>query len=114
MAYSKAEVKSNCNKIYPCFRPFYAHDRVLTYFYLLYYRFHLNILIGKISFIGIPSSLRVLYNTLGIFLFITASRIALGPTQPPIQWVPGALPLGVKRPGREADHSPPSSAEVKE
>jgi hypothetical protein len=30
------------------------------------------------------------------------------------QWVPGALSLGVKRPGREADHSPPSSAEVKE
>jgi hypothetical protein len=28
-------------------------------------------------------------------------------------WVPGTLPLGVKRPGREADHSPPSSAEVK-
>jgi hypothetical protein len=25
-----------------------------------------------------------------------------------------ALSLGVKRPGREADHSPPSSAEVKE
>jgi hypothetical protein len=36
-----------------------------------------------------------------------------GLTQPPIQWVPGALSLGVKRPGREADHSPPSSAEVK-
>jgi hypothetical protein len=36
-----------------------------------------------------------------------------GPTQPPIQWVPGALSLGVKRPGREADHPPPSSAEVK-
>jgi hypothetical protein len=35
------------------------------------------------------------------------------PTQPPIQWVPEALSLGVKRPGREADHSPPSSAEVK-
>jgi hypothetical protein len=50
---------------------------------------------------------------LGIFLFTTASRQALGPTQPPIQWVPGALSLGVKRPGREADHSPPSSAEVK-
>jgi hypothetical protein len=30
----------------------------------------------------------------------------------PIQWVPGALSLGIKRPGREADHSPPSSAEV--
>jgi hypothetical protein len=33
--------------------------------------------------------------------------------QPPIQGVPEALSLGVKRPGREADHSPPSSAEVK-
>jgi hypothetical protein len=49
-----------------------------------------------------------------IFLFTTASRTALGPTQPPIQWVPGALSLGVKRLGREADHSPPSSFEVKE
>jgi hypothetical protein len=51
---------------------------------------------------------------LGIFLFTTASRTALGPTQSPIQWVPGYLSLGVKRPGREADHSPPSGAEVKE
>jgi hypothetical protein len=42
------------------------------------------------------------------------SRTALGPTQSPIQWVPGAISLGVKRPGREADHSPPSSAKVKE
>jgi hypothetical protein len=41
---------------------------------------------------------------LGIFLFTTASRTALGPTQPPIQWVPGVLSVGVKRPGREADH----------
>jgi hypothetical protein len=48
-----------------------------------------------------------------ISLFTTASRTALGPTQPPIQWVPGALSLGIKRPGREADQSPPSSAEVK-
>jgi hypothetical protein len=50
---------------------------------------------------------------LGIFLFTTASRLALGSAQPPIQWVPGALSLGVKLPEREADHSPPSSAEVK-
>jgi hypothetical protein len=34
-------------------------------------------------------------------------------TEPPIQWIPGALFLGIKRPWREADHSPPSSAEVK-
>jgi len=30
------------------------------------------------------------------------------PIQPPTQRVPGALSLGVKRPEREADHSPPS------
>jgi hypothetical protein len=37
----------------------------------------------------------------------------LGPIQPPIQWVPGgALNPGVKWTGREADHSPPTSAEV--
>jgi hypothetical protein len=44
----------------------------------------------------------------------TASRSSLGPTQPPIQWVLGALCLGIKRRGREADDSPPPSAEVKE
>jgi hypothetical protein len=46
-------------------------------------------------------------------LFTTVSRTALGPIQPPIRWVPGAFSLGAKRPGREADHSPPSSAEIK-
>jgi hypothetical protein len=51
--------------------------------------------------------------TLGIFLFTTASILALGFTQPPILWLPGALSLGVKRPVRESDHSPLSSSEVK-
>jgi hypothetical protein len=32
---------------------------------------------------------------------------------PPIQWVLGVLSLGLKRLDREADHSPPSSAEFK-
>jgi hypothetical protein len=40
--------------------------------------------------------------------------MALGPTQPPIQWVQGAISLGLKRLGREADDLSPSSAEVKE
>jgi hypothetical protein len=39
--------------------------------------------------------------------FSHTSRPALGPTQPPVQWVPG-----VKRPGRGVDHLLPSSAEV--
>jgi hypothetical protein len=51
---------------------------------------------------------------LGIFLFTTASRTALGLTQPPIQWVLGVLSLGVKLPAHEADQSSPSDAEVKE
>ena len=41
------------------------------------------------------------------------SRPALGPTQPPVQWVPG-FSQGKVRPGRAADHSPPSSAAVVE
>jgi hypothetical protein len=47
------------------------------------------------------------------FLFSTSSRPTLELTQPPIQSVPGALSPGVKRQGREADHSSPASAEVK-
>jgi len=55
--------------------------------------------------------------SLSMFVFIHAhtitSRSVLGPTQLPIQWVPGSLSLEVKWPGHEADHSPPSSAEIK-
>ena len=40
------------------------------------------------------------------------SRPALGPTQPPMHWIPGLS--GVKRPGRGVDYPSPSSAEVKE
>jgi len=49
---------------------------------------------------------------LGIFLFSTVSRLVLGSTQPPIQWVPGVFSPGVKWLGHEADNSPPYSAEV--
>jgi hypothetical protein len=46
--------------------------------------------------------------------FSHTSRPALGPTQPPVASCTmgtGSFP-GVKRPGRGADHPPPSSAEV--
>jgi hypothetical protein len=48
-----------------------------------------------------------------IFLLSSSSRPFMGPTQPPSRWVPGAFTLGVKQPVREADHSTPASAEVK-
>jgi hypothetical protein len=38
---------------------------------------------------------------------------ALGPIEPPIQWVPD-LPRGLRRPGRGADHPPPPTANVQE
>jgi len=50
----------------------------------------------------------------GLFsLFFTALSQVLGPIHTPIQWAPGALSPGVKRPEREAYHSSPSNAVVK-
>jgi hypothetical protein len=46
-----------------------------------------------------------------ILLFPTSLRPALGPIQFSFLLVPRALPPEVKRPGREAGHSPVSSVE---
>jgi hypothetical protein len=46
-----------------------------------------------------------------IYLFSTD---LLGPSQPPIQWVPEALFAAVKRTERETEYSFPSSADDKE
>jgi hypothetical protein len=53
------------------------------------------------------------YSPVGLRIVSTSSRPTLGLTQPPIQRAQGGLFPGVKRPGREAHHSLPDSAEVK-
>jgi hypothetical protein len=48
-----------------------------------------------------------------IFPLTSVPRPALGPTQPPMQWIPGVLSPGSRaRSGRNADHSPPSSTDI--
>jgi hypothetical protein len=47
------------------------------------------------------------------FFFSTMFRSAWESTQPPIQWVPRALYLGVKWLGCDTDHSSPSTVDVK-
>jgi hypothetical protein len=48
-----------------------------------------------------------------IFPYSKASRPALKLIKPADQCVPGALSPEIKRPMRETDHSPPSSAKIK-
>jgi hypothetical protein len=54
-------------------------------------------------------------NSLGVCVQIlsTSSRLALGPTQPPIQRALGALSPAVRQLVREANDSPPASVKVK-
>jgi hypothetical protein len=72
-----------------------------------------KMIIVSFSFYGLDDREFDSRHGLGIFLFTTASRPALGPTQPPIQRVLGVLSFGVRRPERETDHSPPPNAEIK-
>jgi hypothetical protein len=89
-------------------------------FYLIYCSIPL-LYVSHSSAVGIATGYGLDYIGVGVqvpvqfkhFNFSISSWLAVGPIQPPIQWVPGALSPGVKRQGREADHSPPTSAEVK-
>ena len=66
---------------------------------------------GRDSAVGIATALRVGRSgdriSVGGRDFPYPSRLALGHTQPPVQWVTG-LSQGVKRPVRGADHPSPS------
>jgi hypothetical protein len=60
-----------------------------------------------------PPGLKFRHGLCESFLFATAFRPALEPTDPPVQWELGALSPRVKRPEREDDHSPTTCAEIK-
>ena len=65
MAYSKAKLKSNGDRAFPCFRPFLIgnlSDTFLPTQTLLYVSVRL-IFINLRSFLGIPNSMRILYKT---------------------------------------------------
>jgi hypothetical protein len=66
-----------------------------------------------VSSVSIETRLRAERPGLDSLKGTTTSRPVVGPTEPPIQWVPRVLCLGVKRPGHVADYSLPLSAEVK-
>ena len=50
-------------------------------------------------------------NPSGVKIFYTHPDWPWGPTQPPVQWIPGLLP-GVKQPGHGIDHPLPTTAKA--
>ena len=66
--------------------------------------------------ISFPYTVYILYIYIYIYIhgrdFPHPSILALGPTQPPVQWVRGLIP-GSKRPGCGVNDPPPSRLKVK-
>jgi hypothetical protein len=75
--------------------------------------------VSRDNSVGIATGYGLDYRGVGVRVpvwsrvFSTLLGPAVEPTQPPIQWVPGLPSPGVKRAGREADHSHPTIPEVK-
>jgi hypothetical protein len=81
---------------------------------LMYIIWHRTVKAQSVQLWATGWTIGVVGRNLRIFLFTTASRTVLGPTQPHIHWLPGAPSPEVKRPKREAHHSPPPITDVKE
>jgi hypothetical protein len=65
MAYSKAKLKSSCDKASPCFKPFWKgklSEKCLHIQTLLYVSLK-HLLMSLTHFMGTPNSIRILYNT---------------------------------------------------
>jgi hypothetical protein len=68
---------------------------------------------SELSGYGLDDKGSTFQQELEIFILTTTSRPALEPTHPSVQWVLGVLSPEVKQQGHEADHSPTSSAKIK-
>lgn len=60
-----------------------------------------------------PNTVRFQTEAIVSYLLFTLFTPTLGPTQPSVQWAPGAVSLEIKRSGRLGDHSHSSCAEIK-
>jgi hypothetical protein len=73
----------------------------------------LTVLASRDSSVGIATGYGLDVRGIGYRVPTGASFFSsqyLGPIQPPIHWVPGAIFLGLKLSEHEGDHSPPTSA----
>jgi hypothetical protein len=106
-----------------CFFPFLIYFNFILLFHsfllsIIFYSFFGIFLIffsSRDSVVGIATGYGLDDRGVGVRIPV-GSRIFSSPRGPDwlsIRWVPVALSPGVKRPGHEADHSPPTSAEVK-
>jgi hypothetical protein len=103
----QTKLRKDIDKISQYTRPQKITQRSITNHTRRWIKSKSTIRSNKIGILGIDSR-----QGLEIFLFATSSRRNLGPSQPSLSWVPGALSLRLKRFGREDDHSHLSSAEV--
>jgi hypothetical protein len=82
--------------------PTHVHDAITS----LNMENGLNIFTGWTTAVWFPVAVQIFISTIASMPFLCAP-------QPPIHCLPGALSPGMKRPGRETNHSPPYSTEVK-